>query len=254
MATAHELWLEPEAYQVAADGRLVGDIVNGQNFDGITLAYIPQRIVNYAVFSGRAQAPIDMRAGDTPGLNAAPVAEGLNIVAYQSTVTTIEYATWDKFASFVAHKDLGITLEEHLAKGYPQDNFAEAYSRYSKTLIGVGHGAGSDKRTGLETEFVALTNPYTDDLSAGMQVQLFYQRFARPNAQVEVFDKAPDDTVTITLTRTDAQGIATIPVTPGHSYMLDAIVIRDPSPDLVAALGGVWETLWANLTFAVPAP
>ncbi len=67
----------------------------------------------------------------------------------------------------------------------------EAYSRYSKTLIGVGKSAGADRRTGLETEIVALTNPYTDDLSRGMRVQLFYRSEVRPNAQIAVFFKAP---------------------------------------------------------------
>lgn len=234
------------------DGRLEAHIVNGQNFEGVKLAYIPQRIANFVVFSGDEIAPVEMRMGDTPGLQAGTLGDGLHVVAYQSTSLTVDYETWDKFQSFVDHKDLPVTLDDHLARGLPADGFAEVYSRFSKTLIGAGSGEGSDRRTGLETEFVALTNPYTDDLSAGFRVQLFYRADVRANEQIEIFDKAPDGTVEITLARTDAEGIATIPVSSGHSYMLDAVVLRAPSEALQETSGGVWETLWANLTFRAP--
>ncbi len=251
-ASAHEFWLEPLAYQVPADGRLEAEIVNGQFFDGVKLAYIPRRIANYVVFAAEAAKPVEMRIGDTPGLQQDPLAEGLNIVAYQSTVSTVDYADWDKFERFVEHKGFGDVLTRHQARGLPEINFAEAYTRFSKTLIGVGNAAGADRRTGLETEIVALTNPYTDDLSGGMRVQVFYRNDARADTQVEIFEKAADGTVVITTTRTDPNGIATIPVKAGHTYMLDAVVLREPTVELTAATGGVWETLWANLTFGVP--
>ncbi len=34
--------------------------------------------------------------------------------------------------------------------------------------------------------------------------------------------------------------------------MLDAVVLREPSEALAAERDVVWESLWANLTFAVP--
>ena len=111
---------------------------------------------------------------------------------------------------------------------------------------------GSDRRVGLETELVALTNPYTDDLSDGMRVQLYYRENVRANEQVEVFEKDPRSGVVVTTYRTNDQGIARFPVKPGYRYMVDAVVLRVPSQSLQADTGTVWETLWANLTFAVP--
>ena len=100
----------------------------------------------------------------------------------------------------------------------------------------------------METEFIALSNPYTDDLTQGMAVQILYQGAPRADAQIEIFDRAPDDEVTITTLQTDAEGRASIPVKPGHSYLLDAVVLRE------APKGGdaVWQTLWAAITFSVP--
>jgi hypothetical protein len=251
-AAAHEFWIEPLDYQVAADGKLEGNIVNGQEFAGAKLAYLPQRFVNFVIFAGDQSARVEGRPGDTPALQQDAVAEGLNIAAYQANNATVDYETWDKFQGFVDHKDFGDVRSVHEARGLPVDGFQEVYSRYSKSLFGVGNSEGSDRRVGLETEIVALTNPYTDDLSGGFQVQVFYRNDVRAGTQVEVFKKAPNGIVEIALYRTNENGIATFPVEPGHAYMVDAVVLREPSATLAERSGAVWETLWANLTFAVP--
>ena len=249
---AHEFWLEPIDYQIAPEGKLEADIVNGQNFTGAKLPYLPQRFVNFVLFAGEDGARVGGRPGDRPALSQAPTGEGLNIAAYQATNATLNYETLEKFESFVNHKDLGDAIAQHRARGLSEENFGEVYSRFSKALFAVGDGAGSDRRVGLETELVALTNPYTDDLSGGMRVQLYYREDARANEQVEVFEKDPAGSVVVTTYRTNDQGIATFPVKSGYRYMVDAVVLRVPSQALQDDTGTVWETLWANLTFAVP--
>lgn len=249
---AHEFWIEPLAYQIEADGNLEANIVNGEEFAGPKLAYLPQRFVNFVLFAGDASARVEGRPGDMPALNQEPIAEGLNIAAYQANNATVDYAEWEKFQRFVDHKDFGDVLSLHQARGISVDGFKEVYSRHAKTLIGVGNAEGRDRRVGLETEIVALTNPYTDDLANGFQVQVYYRNDLRANTQVEVFEKAENGTVAISLHRTNDQGIAVFPVRSGYSYMVDAVVLREPSAALAERSGAVWETLWANLTFAVP--
>jgi len=250
--SAHEFWLEPTVYQVPTDGRLTANIVNGQNFEGVILPFVPQRFTHFKEFANDKTVDVTGRTGDIPALNTAPLADGLNVIAYQARYATVDYANWEKFAKFAKHKDLGDLLERHQERGLPLENFKEIYARFSKTLIGVGNGAGSDRRVGLETEIVALTNPYVDDLSDGMQVQLFYKADVRANSQIEIFEKSPDDTVTIFYVRTNAQGIAAIPVKSGYRYMADAVVLREPSARIAGDSGAVYETLWANLTFQAP--
>ena len=250
-SAAHELWIEPLDYQVQQGGQLQALIKNGENFDGTTLPYIDRRFRHFIVQAEGRSVRVPGRNGDNPTLNMTANREGLNVVAYQSTPATISYATWEKFQKFVDHKDFGDVRPDHDARGLPETGFTESYVRFSKSLIGVGTGAGSDTRIGLETEIVALTNPYTDDLSGGVKVQLFYGQDVRANEQIEVFAKGPDETVEITLVRTDDQGIATIPVVSGTAYQLDAVVLK-PAEGQAAADGAVYETLWANLTFQAP--
>lgn len=250
-ATAHELWIEPQSYQNSAETIVTADVVNGENFEGIRLSYIPTQFERFVAVNGGKFANIQGRVGDRPAMQLQPLDDGLHVIAYLSKVSTIKYEEWQKFQNFVDHKDLGDALTEHRARGLDEEGFSEAYTRFSKSLVSVGSGDGADRRLGLETEIVALDNPYTDGLTE-IRLELHYQRDLRADEQIEVFEKAPDGTVEVSLYRTDDNGVATVPVKAGHAYMADAVVLREPSDDLAAATGAVWETLWANITWAMP--
>ncbi|MCR8827214.1 DUF4198 domain-containing protein [Pseudosulfitobacter koreensis] len=246
---AHESWLEPLAYQVETQGDLTADLKNGEEFVGSTLGYFPNNIVRFDMIMGETAAPVEARPGNIPALEtAAPAVDGLLVLVYQSTPSSLKYAEWEKFLAFAEHKDFKIAEAAHLAAGWPQQGFGEVYSRYIKSLVAVGNGEGTDMITGMETELVALTNPYSAAFDGTMQVQVLYKAQPRADAQVEIFRRTPEGEVDITLTRTNAEGVASIPVSPGSEYLLDAVVLRPYSGDRDA----VWETLWAALTFKVP--
>lgn len=252
-AVAHELWIEPQTFVIEPDTMIVADLVNGENFEGTKLAFIPQRFEHFAIVSGGKFAPVESRIGSTPALAQPGIGTGLHVALYQSKPADLIYTEWEKFQRFLDHKDLDDdTRARHAALGATEDSFKEVYTRYSKTLVAVGDGAGADRRFGMETEIVALTNPYTDTVADGMRLQLFYQAAVRADEQIEIFERAPDGTVAVFLVRTDAEGVATVPVKPGHAYMADAVVLREPAPALAEARDAVWETLWANLTWAMP--
>ena len=249
---AHEFWIEPPVYQIPTDGKVQGELFNGQEFAGSQLAFLPQRFERFTVASGMRQANVENRLGARPALDIAPLAEGLHAVSYQSRMATLGYSEWEKFVKFAEHKDFADYEAQHDARGLPREGFTEGYWRFAKTLVGVGNAEGNDFRTGLALEFVALDNPYTADLTNGLRVQLYYVNELVADGQVELFEKAPDGSVEITLHRTDAQGIATLPVQAGHSYLVDHVVLREPSEALVQAADIAWETWWAALTFGVP--
>lgn len=251
-ALAHELWLEPVDYTVAAQGVIEAAIVNGQKFEGSKFAYVPKTFSRFTITWGEAEVVVPGRIGDLPALRIPALGEGLHIAAFQSAGDVVSYKTYEDFDRFAKHKDFPNARTEHLARALPETDFKEFYRRFAKALVAVGNGEGKDRNLGMETEIVALANPFTDDLAAGLPVQVFYRNEVRADAQVELFQKAGDGTVTITLHRTDAEGIATLPVLPGHSYLADAVVLRSPAIAVVDGTGAAWETLWAALTFAVP--
>ncbi len=252
-AVSHEFWIEPQEYQVESGMPLVADLKNGENFKGISLAWFEQRFTRFDLVTAQGMQPVDGRMGDTPALQSVAPQEGLLVVAHETTASTVTYREWEKFLKFVKHKDFEHAIAVHEANGWSRELFRESYTRHAKALIAVGHGKGADRALGLETEFVALSNPYDPAFDGVMTVEVTYQQEPRINAQVEVFDRDPDGAVEVTLHRTDAEGRARIAVTPGHSYLFDAVVLRPSSQAGTEENAPVWETLWAALTFAVPA-
>ena len=239
------------SHGVAPGETVQADLRVGEEYEGTRYAYIPR---NFRRFDYAFQAevmPVEGTVGDRPAFSLKPEGEGLLVVIHETTDSRLTWGSWEKFVKFLEHKDIAWGLAEHEARGLSRENVRELYSRYAKSLIAVGDGAGEDFETGMETEIVALENPYTGDMADGFDIRALYQGEPLSDVQVEVFTKASDGQVTITTVRTDADGQATVPVEPGHRYMLDTVYLRPL--EVAEETDPAWETLWANLTFEVPA-
>ncbi|WP_417524395.1 DUF4198 domain-containing protein [Marinovum sp.] len=250
LAAAHEFYIDALAWEVPSNSQLIANLRVGEDFEGPAYSYFPPRIQRFDILMGDNTYPVEGRAGDRPALRMATPENGLAVVVHVTNDTTLTYSDWELFQRFVTHKDWAGLIADHQARGLPETGFRENYSRYGKALIAVGDGAGADREAGLQTEIVALANPYTDDLSDGLPVRVLYQGAPRGDAQVELFAKSPEGEVTVSLLRTDAEGVAVLPVSPGHVYLADAVVVRPLEP--ATAEDPVWESLWASLTFKVP--
>jgi uncharacterized GH25 family protein len=250
-ANAHEFWLSPETYVLAPEAELRVRLRVGTGMKGAVLSYLPQDIARFEVVQGESRRPVEARMGDDPALVMPAGAEGLAVVVHETTDSRLTYADFAVFQRFVAHKDFTTALADHAARGLPETGFQETYRRHAKSLVAVGPGAGADRPMGLAIEIVALANPYTDDLSAGLPVLVLLDGAPRGDAQVELFATAADGAVTTTLHRTDAEGRAVLPVRPGTEYLVDSVVLRRLPNDDPAA-GPVWHSDWASLTFRTP--
>lgn len=249
-AAAHEFWISPEQYTLSDGQEIKAEIRVGEKFKGPGYAYIPKNFVRFELFQDGAAVPVEGLIGDRPALNQAAPGAGLVTVVHQTRPYALTYDDWETFVSFTGHKDAAWAPADHLARGFTQASVKETYTRFGKSLVAVGHGAGSDVRAGMPIEIVALANPYSDDLSDGLPVQVFYDGAPRADAQVEVFAKAPDGAVLVETYRTDAGGVAVLHVAPGVEYLVDSVVVRPVDP--ADHDGAMWESLWASLTFRVP--
>lgn len=246
-AFAHEFWIEPENYQVKSGEPVIANLRNGENFSGGPLSWIDRRIARSEAWVGQDVKKLSGRAGDLPAISFQPRNAGLLRLVHETTLSTLPYKSADKFQAFVDHKDLDTS-----ALPDPTYPFSEGYRRFAKALIGIAGAEGQDQVSGMETEFVALENPYTYGIADQLPVRLYYQNNPRPDAQIEIFERAPDGSVQVFLLRTDGNGEALIPVQPGHAYLLDAVILRRPASALAKERGVLWESLWAALTFAIP--
>lgn len=250
-AKAHEFWLTAEDYTPAPGDTLRVGLRIGSEMKGSSLVYLPNDIVRFEVLQGETARPVTGRMGDNPALVMDGLTDGLAVVVHETMDSTLTYTDFAVFQRFIAHKNFAMALADHAARGLPEKNFRETYRRHAKSLVAIGSGAGSDRAVGLPIEIVALANPYTDDLFAGLPVLVLLDGAPRPDTQVELFQTAPDDSVTITLHRTDAQGRAILPMQPGMEYLVDNVVLR-PLPNDDPSAGPVWHSDWASLTFRTP--
>jgi hypothetical protein len=77
-------------------------------------------------------------------------------------------------------------------------------------------------------ELVLLKNPYIDDLSKGLIIELFYQGLALANTQIEVFARNPEKEVTRSTVVTNESGQVLIKTLPQTDYMLNSVIMRKP--------------------------
>ena len=247
-ATAHEFWIDPQDFTITIQDALMADLRVGQEFSGSAMSYLPRNFDMFTVINGGATIEVDGRLGDIPALSMGDLNNGLAVIVHQTTANQLTWSEWERFLNFANHKDLGDVTAMHAERDLSLENVTEDYIRYAKSLVAVGDGAGEDIRVGLRTELVALTNPYTDDTSAGVQMQLWYDDALQPDYQVELFAEDADGNVDITLHRTDAEGVVTLPVEAGMTYMADAVFLEAVEP---ASEGDpIWVTHWANMTFS----
>lgn len=249
-AKGHEFWIDPVDHVVDPGAPVVANIRVGEAYEGTAFSYIPQRFRRFDIAQDGNVRAVGGTVGDRPAMTLDGQDAGLLTAIHVTGDQHITWSTWEKFVSFLEHKDLTWGLAEHDSRGLSRENVRERYSRYAKSLIAVGDGAGDDLEAGLEVEIVALENPYTGDMSDGINIRALYQGAPLDDVQIEVFRKDANGDVTITTARTDAAGEAAIPVTPGARYMLDTVVLRPL--EVVEDRDPPWETLWANLTFEVP--
>lgn len=245
---AHEFWISPQAYIIAAGETILADLRVGQELSGTTYSYIPQNITRFDVLGPEGLSPVTGRVGDRPAANFASGPEGLLTLIHETTDSILTYRDFQKFVAFTEHKDFTWAIAEHAARGIPEFGFKETYRRYAKALIAVGDGAGQDTRVGLNFELVALSNPYTDPIIEGLQVQLWLGDAPLPDTQIEVFAKDMTGQVTVTKYLTDEAGMVTLPMAPNTEYLVDSVILsaREPSPETQEA---VWHSDWAALTF-----
>lgn len=248
-AAAHEFWISPQQYQVVEGEAILAALRVGQGFEGAEQPYLPGQTARFDLVRGKQVVPVVSRIGDRPAVHQEVPDQGLWIVVHETTDQKLRYDKYETFQGFVTHKGFPDVLTEHRRRGLPEAGFREAYRRFAKALVAVGDGEGADRQVGLRTEIVAGLNPYTDDLSQGLPVQVFFEGNPRVGAQVELFAKR-DGVVEITTYRTDAEGRVTLPVTPGTEYLVDAVTLLPRAAE--AETDPVWESLWAALTFQTP--
>ena len=249
-AQAHEFWIEPLDFAVASGEPIKAQNRIGQMLKGDIDPYISSTFVRFTLTDADETRKVKGNLGDRPALQMEPARDGLHIAAYQSTPSTLRYREFGKFKKFVTKEGIEWVLEAHKERGLPDTKFRESYTRFAKSLVAVGDGAGADRPLGLRIELIALTNPYEEE--GPVQVQLLYESEPLANIQVAAFRRNAAGDITRDVTRTDISGKATLPRKDAETTLLSAVHMVEPGAELAKRKGVVWHSLWASLTYGPP--
>ena len=248
----HELWIDTSEFKVEKGTKVDFDLRNGENFDGFSLGYFDRSVEKLYWRQNGELFDNASRQGDIPALQIEPEKNGLISAIYVSKPSVIKYKDFKKFHSFAIEKDAQDAVDLHLSQSFPMENFSEIYTRYSKALVGVGSSIGSDQANNLELELIAKENPYTDDMSDGIEILLLYNGQPHAFATLNVFERSTIDFgVNTFAVQTNEKGMATVKVKNDRTYLIDNVILRPASVKLSKDKGVIWESLWAALTFGV---
>lgn len=259
-ALAHEFWIEPDASQIAVGEEFTATLNVGQDLSGSTYSYLPPRFERFTVTAGGSTKPVQSRVGDNPALQMRIGDPGLQIIAYQSKIEGLTYASSEKFQQFLDYEGLDWVLDAHKERGLPTENFRENYTRFAKSLVQVGpykaDDSNEDHAVGLPIELVAMNSPFEPGCER-LEVQLLRSGLPLENIQIATFQRNTDGSVSRRLTRSDANGIADILIDGSGFFLVSAVQMEAIDPEQSAeAVNGripVWKSLWASLSFRLQA-
>ena len=172
-----------------------------------------------------------------------------------STAPTVFTLTAQEFNDYLVHDGVVDAIAEREAAGKTNDEATERYSKHVKAIVQVGDARSGEwsGELGYPVEFIPLQNPY--ELSVGDELEVRFLRAGEPVADQIVyanheFNHEHADTgghVVAVTTRTDGDGVATIPLSGGGRWYIRSIhmVETTSEPDVD------YESNWATLTFQI---
>jgi uncharacterized GH25 family protein len=249
LSTAHEFWIEPQKPIAGMSEKISAHVRVGQDFDGEAQYFIPDNIDIATITDSNGSTDLVRIIGDFPIFEFQARNTGLQILAYTTTPGELTYKEPGKFRTFLISKGLQRVIAEHEERGLPDIGFKEFFVRYAKALLVRGENHGKDKNLGLKFELVALDNPYKIKLKDGtgtVRVQLFWNGKPLGDAQISIFEKSADSVIKNHV-KTAGNGLVSIHVKSGKTYLLNAVEITAEKP----LTGAVWKSHWASLTFTI---
>jgi uncharacterized GH25 family protein len=248
-ARAHDFWLEPDKFSVARGETVDLSLRYGTGFEGKVAPRDNFLIEKFVVMGPDGTEPIPDQG--RPGLagRVTLAKDGIYQVAYRGKRRPIKMEA-AKFEAYL--KEEGLEHISRLRAERQETGKAafEVYSRCAKTLLKAGGGAneGHDRIAGLRLEIVPETHPYLVAAGAELVFRVLFEGQPLKNGLVTARSRAePKHTVAA---RTDAEGRVRLTLDRAGEWLVKCThMIAAPEE-----LSKDWESLWASITFELPAP
>lgn len=247
-ANSHEFWIQPSIFHRATGGPVGVRLCIGEGFEAWPMGRNNRRIEIFVDSGPDGRRPVVGLDGADPAGAVRADAVGTHVIAYGGNRAFTEVPAVE-FEQYLVEKGLEQVAAQRARQGAGPGKVREAYSRHAKTLVRVGTKGDDvvDHAVGLRLELVAAQGLLNAPPRESRTFQLLYDGNPLAGALVVAFRLGTgDDELKV---RTDADGRA-------RFHLPSAGVWRIAAVHMIPATAGIaaeWESLWASLTFELPA-
>lgn len=255
---AHEFWIEPVTAPLASGSTARFSLKVGEQFQGDVVGVSRQQTEGLRHYFAGSVVDLKPKLPATPAadFSVALTVPGTHLVAFESEAHTISLSA-DSFHAYLHEEGLGFVKTQREAAGTAKLPGTERYRRFVKTLVAVpaaaGAGVGVDEvtyaqKTGQQLELIPLNNPLLLMPGGALRVRVDFEGKPLTGALVKAWHRHNNQTLIIRATSA-ADGVATVNLPYAGAWMVSVV-------HMVAAKGIKnvdWDSLWGNLSFAVPA-
>lgn len=246
--TAHDLWVLPGKFRLAAGERTTVFINSGDVFPESAALVEARRVESVLVHTtGGAEPPPALRVDRSSLVAELSVAgAGTAIVSVALKPNQIRLSA-DDFNDYLAQDGLPQILRLRAERDETGQPARERYTKWAKSIVGVGDAADDlwSQPVGLRLEIVPQKNPLALKAEEELPVQVIFDGV--PLGGVIVIGARAGGAPALLRGWTDAKGRATFRVPEAGRWYLHVVhmVRLDNDPE------AQWESFWSTLTFEV---
>lgn len=245
-ATAHDFWLVPDMFNVAASGEIVVKGQTSSAFPTTLSAVTPDRITDARVIGADDEERITALStrDNSLVLKHRPKTQGQKVVAVAVGWRHVK-ETAESFRKYLVAEGAEDALTRFERSGQlPKSDIVRRYAKYGKTLVQVGDGPRAFERAaGHPLEFIPLSDPST---AAQLQVRLMFHgkplAGARVHAGAAPRDGQPVKDATLI---TSNDGVVSVPAGGGLWNVRTIHVVPAPT-----GADAQWDVHWATFVYS----
>lgn len=245
-ALAHEFWLVPHEPAAGVDSRVTFELRIGDTWPGVQATRLPNLVDWFKATDALGTRDVAGSEGSRAVGNLETRVAGAAVVAMRTNPSHIELSATE-FNQYLRDEGLDEVLDSRRRSGLSNAPGREDFSRCAKSIVFVdGDSRGFDTLTGLPLELVPQTDPLAFRAGRPFKVKLLFNGKPLANTLIKAQLKA-DKPVELTA-NSNADGNVTFALPSAGMWLFNAVHMEPSSEP-----GSDWESLWASLTFEIPA-
>ncbi len=246
--TSHEFWLAPNSYRIRPGSMVSLHLLVGEDFQGDLWGARTRRTQSLLFIGQGHQEDLTAQAlaSDSLPIQFKCKKSGTYLLAMRSNNSFLELEG-EKFNAYLEEDGIENILALREQRGELDQPARELYQRCAKSLLQVGKKKDEtyNKITGMPLDIIPLQNPYRLQPGDTLPVKILFEGTPLPHAVVRTWHKTNKSETRNQNYRTNAAGIAEIPLDARGYWMISLVrMIENSSKE-----ASDYQSYWGSLTF-----